>query len=103
MRQLVLAFGLAAAMALPALAEGGHARREGLRRTGVSPEVAVPQATGRVRAEPHAKSALPELGTAPAGGAAAAPSGPAPTTCNAENATSPACYSATQQARPVTR
>jgi hypothetical protein len=41
---------------------------------------------------------------APEGGAAALKTGPtAPVTCNQQNASSPACYSATQQARPVTR
>jgi hypothetical protein len=42
----------------------------------------------------------------PEGGAnsGAAKTGPtAPVTCNQQNASSPACYSATQQARPSTR
>lgn len=40
----------------------------------------------------------------PEGGSAAAKTGPtAPVTCNQQNASSPACYSATQQARPVAR
>src|ERR1700754_4449531 len=38
------------------------------------------------------------------GGAAIQGAGPtAPVTCNAQNASSPACYTATQQARPATR
>ena len=42
----------------------------------------------------------PEGGT----GSAAVKTGPtAPVTCNQQNASSPACYSATQQARPPTR
>ena len=42
----------------------------------------------------------PEGGTGPA----ATKTGPtAPVTCNQQNASSPACYSATQQARPVAR
>jgi len=40
----------------------------------------------------------------PEGGAAANATGSsAPVTCNQQNASSPACYSATQQARPITR
>jgi hypothetical protein len=43
----------------------------------------------------------PEGGT---GAGAATKTGPtAPVTCNQQNASSPACYSATQQARPVAR
>ena len=38
------------------------------------------------------------------GGGAIQSTGPtAPTTCNAQNASSQACYTATQQARPATR
>jgi hypothetical protein len=38
------------------------------------------------------------------GGVAIQGAGPtAPVTCNAQNASSPACYTATQQARPATR
>jgi hypothetical protein len=65
-----------------------------------------PSAGGEARGRLKYKQ-TPENGSNPSG--AANPSGTAsgspttPATCNQQNASSPACYSATQQARPVTR
>ena len=77
------------------------------RKRGSSSEARVEQAYGNL--PPGAKTIdaggkglkrLPEGGTGPA----ATKTGPtAPVTCNQQNASSPACYSATQQARPVAR
>jgi len=78
------------------------------RRRGSSSEARVEQAHGTL--PPGARSidagrkevlrGTPEGGT----GNTAIKTGPtAPITCNQANASSPACYSATQQARPVTR
>ena len=77
------------------------------RRSGSSSEARVEQAHGNL--PPGAKTidagskglkGAPEGGT----GSAAIKAGPtAPVTCNQQNASSPACYSATQQARPVAR
>jgi len=70
-----------------------------------SSEVHVEQARGSI--PPGAKtidSGSKSVKGAPEGGSANANTGSsAPVTCNQQNASSPACYSATQQARPVTR
>jgi hypothetical protein len=76
------------------------------RRGGGSSEARVEQAHGNL--PPGAKTidaGSKGLKGAPEGGAGSATkSGPtAPVTCNQQNASSPACYSATQQARPVAR
>jgi hypothetical protein len=65
-------------------------------------DVYIQQSHGRVGAGPKTQSKLtPELTGV---GAPAATAGPtAPVTCNAQNASSQACYTATQQARPGTR
>ena len=77
------------------------------RRRGSSSEARVEQAHGTlppgartIDAGAKGLKGAPEGGT----GNAAIKTGPtAPITCNQANASSPACYSATQQARPVTR
>jgi hypothetical protein len=94
---LVMAFGLSARVGL----------LEACERRGGSSEVRVEQARGSL----PAGAAAADLRTKPAKGApetgastGAAVTGPtAPVTCNQQNASSPACYSATQQARPVTK
>jgi hypothetical protein len=64
-------------------------------------DVYIQQSHGRVSAATKTQSKpTPEL----TGANAAAATGPtAPITCNAQNASSQACYTATQQARPGTR
>lgn len=64
-------------------------------------DVYIAQSHGRVGAGTKTPSKLtPEL----TGVGAPAATGPtAPVTCNAQNASSQACYTATQQARPGTR
>lgn len=76
------------------------------RRPSRGSEIRVNQAHGQLSSDSsqtgleRVKTGTPEGG--PTG--AAASSGPtAPVTCNQQNASSPACYSSTQQARPVTR
>lgn len=78
-------------------------------------EVHVNQAHGRLppgaaaigTSKPEKKSrdmkAPKALTGAPEGTSTATGSPTTPTTCNQQNASSPACYSATQQARPVSR
>jgi len=62
-------------------------------------EVHIDQATGRI-----SNGKLPEVGTSKkSGGAGSADSNSRPITCNASNATSPDCYAATQQARPLAK
>jgi hypothetical protein len=79
-----------------------HHRHRPLR----SYEVHVEQARGSVTdgtamIDDKASRGTPESGSPPATPATGSPSIPA--TCNQQNASSPACYSATQQARPVGR
>jgi hypothetical protein len=70
-------------------------------RTLIVDEVHVEQEKGRI----SAKSKTPEpagntMKTVPEGQAAAVPPGPSnPATCDPKNASSPACYAATQQGR----
>jgi hypothetical protein len=69
-------------------------------------EARVEQAHGNLPPGANIDGGSKALKGAPEGGAgsAAAKTGPtAPVTCNQQNASSPACYSATQQARPVAR
>ena len=65
-------------------------------------DVDIEQAHGRVpakgKSDPVAVKPTPE---AAAGGAGTSQNGPA--TCNSQNSSSEACYTATQQARPATR
>jgi hypothetical protein len=76
------------------------------RRPSRNSEIRVNQAQGQLSADSNqtglerAKKGTPEGGQS----AASPGTGPtAPTTCNQQNASSPACYSSTQQARPITR
>jgi hypothetical protein len=63
-------------------------------------EVYIQQSRGHVGAGPKTQSKLtPEL-TGVVGVPAATTGPTAPVTCNAQNASSQACYTATQQARP---
>jgi hypothetical protein len=63
-------------------------------------DVYIEQSRGRVGPTPKA----PSKPTPETTGAAIPSTGPtAPITCNAQNASSQACYTATQQARPATR
>jgi hypothetical protein len=68
-------------------------------------EARVEQAHGNLPAGAKAiDGGARSLKAVPEGGATTGVSGSsAPVTCNQQNASSPACYSATQQARPVTR
>jgi hypothetical protein len=73
----------------------------------LSSEVHIQQAQGRMPAAPRTSDdskllkGIPEGTTNPADAAKGSPSIPA--TCTQQNASSPACYSATQQARPVAK
>jgi hypothetical protein len=63
-------------------------------------EVWVQQANGRMPVGPIAAEENKPVKPAPEGTATAAAGNPAtPVTCNQQNASSPACYSATQQAK----
>jgi hypothetical protein len=66
-------------------------------------DVYIEQAHGRVPAKGKSNPdvAVKPTPEAAAGSAGTGQSGPA--TCNSQNASSPACYAATQQARPATR
>lgn len=75
------------------------------RRLRYANEVHIEQAHGRVPADATTSVNTKPKGT-PEGGvtnanSAAKGSPSIPTTCSQQNASSPACYSATQQARPV--
>jgi hypothetical protein len=77
------------------------------RRLKFANEVHIEQAHGRVSADSTTSANTKPRGT-PEGGvknadSAAKGSPSIPTTCSQQNASSPACYSATQQARPVGR
>jgi hypothetical protein len=76
------------------------------RRRGANPEARVEQARGNLPPGRTIDAGTKGLKGAPEGGTGAAEikTGPtAPVTCNQQNASSPACYSATQQARPAPR
>jgi hypothetical protein len=63
-------------------------------------EVWVQQSRGRISGDTSVTNENKAEKTAPEGGPAAAAGSPtAPVTCNQQNASSPACYSATQQAK----
>jgi hypothetical protein len=103
MRMGSLAVGLLLVVAICSQVVPVQARE---RRSGSS-EVRIEQARGNLPAGAAAADvrAKPVKG-APEGGAnsgATAPGSSAPVTCNQQNASSPACYSATQQGRPVTK
>lgn len=69
--------------------------------TVVVSEVYIQQARGRVAPGANIQTKPPPETTTIGAPAAAAPT--APTTCNAQNASSQACYTATQQSRPAGR
>lgn len=63
-------------------------------------EVWVQQSRGRISGDTSVTNENKAEKTVPEGGAAAAAGNPTtPATCNQQNASSPACYSATQQAK----
>jgi len=64
-------------------------------------EVYIQQSNGRVAAGINVQTKPPPEASAAAAAAATSPT--APETCNAQNASSQACYTATQQARPPGR
>lgn len=101
-----LAFCVLAALGAWSQLDPADARER--RRGGANPEARVEQAHGTLPAGSRTIDAgrrdvlkgTPEGGSGPS----AIKTGPtAPITCNQQNASSPACYSATQQARPGTR
>jgi len=61
-------------------------------------EVYIQQSSGRVAAGTNIQTKPPPEASAATSAPAASPT--APETCNAQNASSQACYTATQQARP---
>ena len=67
-------------------------------------EVWVQQSRGRISGGTTVAEENKPANAAPEGAATTGSGSPTtPATCNQANASSPACYSATQQARPVTR
>ncbi|TCR63113.1 hypothetical protein [Bosea sp. BK604] len=64
----------------------------------IAPEARVAQVSGRVRTDGGAAPAKLKPGLAGNGGGPAAPA-----TCGQQNADSQACYTATQQSRPLSR
>jgi hypothetical protein len=95
--------------ALDATSSCARAESEGdtppsVSRSQTASDVYIQQAHGRVA--PGIKmmgKPPPEVAPNSDAGQPAPASSTAPTTCNAQNASSPACYTATQQARPATR
>ncbi|GLS43637.1 hypothetical protein GCM10007884_16220 [Methylobacterium brachythecii] len=90
-------------LSLPSIAlaaEAGHARSHHSKR---APAAFDPASEARISQVPDRRSAPAR--PIPEGEAKnATVQGPtAPVTCNGQNASSPACYTATQQSRPVTR
>ena len=100
MRTGYAAIALLGAIGVQSVAEPADART---RKT--ASEARVEQARGilpkgaKIDAASKSAKITPEGGSAPSAGNS--PS--VPVTCNQQNASSPACYSATQQARPVPR
>lgn len=101
MRNVLLFSGLALAFIAAMPAASGHKHH----RFRFASETSIEQAHGNIPA--NAKSmglAKPQRGTPEGGltsGNVTSGSPSVPATCNQQNASSPACYSATQQARPV--
>src|SRR5689334_8035165 len=91
--------------AFGALTQSDFADARERRRSGGNSEARVEQAQGNLPPGANIDVGRKELRNAPEAGAGSAiKTGPtAPATCNQQNASSPACYSATQQARPITR
>lgn len=108
MRGQVIIAAVSAAGLLVCLQEAAEAGKSPHRRARFASEVRIQQSYGNIppgvaeQARGRSKTKLaPESGSNPSGAAAGSPTTPA--TCNQQNASSPACYSATQQARPPTR
>jgi hypothetical protein len=94
--------GLPAALVPPACAQTVLMQSETLQATPMAiSDVYIEQSHGQV--SPGVKVPAKPVPEA-TGGVAIQNTGPtAPTTCNAQNASSQACYTATQQARPASR
>jgi hypothetical protein len=93
---------LMAVLMVPSLSIGEEASVAPAAREGQvigASEVSVPQVKGRIERKGQAPATQPpELTKLPPEGASRRPVGPtAPETCDPQNATSPACYAATQQ------
>ncbi|OJY09865.1 MAG: hypothetical protein BGP05_19070 [Rhizobiales bacterium 62-47] len=108
MRGQVIIAAVSAAGLLVCLQEAVANGKSHHRRARYASEVRIQQSHGNIppgvteQARGRSKSKLaPESGSNPSGAAAGSPT--TPVTCNQQNASSPACYSATQQARPPTR
>jgi len=101
MREVVLAAGVALTLVvvMPAAFGSKHHRLR------VASEARIEQAQGNMPANAKAiglekpKRGAPEGGVTTGNVTSGSPS--TPVTCNQQNASSPACYSATQQARPA--
>lgn len=82
------------------------AQAEDGRRSSRGSEIRVNQARGQLSPDSNQTGLERTKKGTPEGGQTGAVTGSGPTapvTCNQQNASSPACYSSTQQARPVTR
>ncbi len=108
MRSQVIIAAVSAAGLLVSLQEAAADGKSPHRRARYASEVRIQQSHGNIppgaaeQSRSQSKSKLaPETGSNPSGAAAGSPT--TPVTCNQQNASSPACYSATQQARPPTR
>jgi hypothetical protein len=88
------------AMAILSVVLSEHAVAQSAPSAVAVSDVYIEQSRGRVAPGSKVQSKPPPE----AAGAAIPSTGPtAPITCNAQNASSQACYTATQQARPATR
>ena len=102
MREVIMIAGLALTLAAtipPAFGSRHHRLR-------FASEARIQQSQGNMPAggsidAGKVKTGTPEGGSGSANVTSGSPS--APVTCNQQNASSPACYSATQQSRPVTK
>jgi hypothetical protein len=97
---------LVASIAFNLLAVIPRAAADEPRQLKMASEVRIEQSHGSIPANTNegggkTKRAVPE-GSSTSGNASSGSPG-TPLTCNQQNASSPACYSATQQARPVSK
>jgi hypothetical protein len=101
MRTGVSAFGTMASLIAAILLASGNERND-VGPLWLASDVWVEQARGNIPTGAPPPEEGKSVKAAPEGSSSsAANGGPAvPTTCNQQNASSPACYSATQQARP---
>lgn len=95
-RAILTAFSILAATAATAGERGRPHTPGGAPRLDQSSEARIDQAPARANA-PARPIAESEAQNGPVRGSSA------PITCNDQNASSPSCYTATQQARPITR